>query len=76
MATFYHPITGVELNSIEVKRPNLTKDEAITAHVLRMNGHKIQTITAMLGTNQGRVMSALNGETYPNAASDAAKLTA
>ena len=73
MATFNHPITGIPLNSIKEKRKSLDYDEAVTAHILRMEGRKIQTITAMLGTNQGRVVAVLNGEVHPKAANDAVK---
>jgi len=60
MATFRHPVTGVILNCIDVTRPRkLSEDEADTARMLRSEGYKVQDITAMLGTNQGRVQQAL-----------------
>lgn len=60
MATFRHPETGVLLNEIDVVRPRkLSESEAETARLLRRQGHKLQDISAMLGTNQGRVQSAL-----------------
>lgn len=60
MATFKHPVTGVLLNRIDIMRPrNLSDDEAETARLLRKQGHKVQDITAMLGTNQGRVHQVL-----------------
>lgn len=71
MATLKHPLTGVELNEVEIKRPNLEFDEAVTAHVLRLQGRKIQTISAMLGTNQARVADVLKLKVHPKAANAA-----
>lgn len=60
MATFKHPKTGVIINRLGVTRPRkLDEDEAVTARLLREEGHKVQDIAAMLGTNQGRVQQAL-----------------
>lgn len=59
MATFFHPETGVELNMVPVRRPHLDDAEAHTARLLRMAGHKVQDIAAMLGTNQGRIHDAI-----------------
>lgn len=60
MATFRHPENGVLLNVISVKRPRkLSELEAETVRLLRRDGHKLQDIAAMLGTNQGRVADIL-----------------
>lgn len=60
MATFRHPDTGVILNRISVRRPRKLSDaEAETARALRRAGHKVQDISAMLGTNAGRVQDVL-----------------
>lgn len=60
MAMIRHPITGVEINEISVTRPrNLDDAEAETARILRAEGHKVQDIAAMLGTNAGRVHEVL-----------------
>jgi hypothetical protein len=60
MAMIRHPITGVEINEISVTRPRKLDDaEAETARLLRADGHKVQDIAAMLGTNQGRVQDVL-----------------
>ncbi|RWR28819.1 hypothetical protein D2T31_11950 [Sinirhodobacter populi] len=60
MATFRHPVTGVEINALGVFRPRKLDDsEAETARLLRQEGHKVQDIAAMLGTNQGRVQTAI-----------------
>ncbi|PTX37183.1 hypothetical protein IQ03_05285 [Gemmobacter caeni] len=73
MAMIRHPITGVEINEISITRPrNLTEDEARTARILRAEGHKVQDIAAMLGTNQGRVHAALGSA--PAAGDDQASL--
>ena len=55
MSTFRHPVTGVLLNRIDIKRKALSEAEAETAKLLRQEGHKLQDIAAMLGTNPGRV---------------------
>ncbi|MEI4470944.1 hypothetical protein [Frigidibacter sp. MR17.24] len=54
-----HPVTGVLLNLREISRKSLSEREALTAKLLRADGHKIQDIAGMLGTNQGRVAEAL-----------------
>lgn len=59
MAVFRHPETGVLLNVIELHRARLSEAEAETAKRLRADGHKVQDIAAMLGTNQGRIQDAL-----------------
>lgn len=59
MPTYRHPETGVEINIVTVHRVRLDDDEAHTARLLRKEGHKVQDIAAMLGTNQGRVQAAL-----------------
>lgn len=60
MATTEHPETGVKLNVIDVHRKCLDEAEAETARLLRKQGHKVQDIAAMLGTNQGRIMDAIS----------------
>ncbi len=59
MATFRYPVTGVILNQIPVRRSHLDEAEVETVRLLRRDGHKMQDIAAMLGTNQGRVADAL-----------------
>lgn len=59
MPTCRHPVTGVELNSLAIHRKRLDDDEVLTARLLRDEGHKVQDIAAMLGTNQGRVHGAI-----------------
>lgn len=62
MATIRHPKTGVILNELSILRPrNLSEAEAETARLLREEGHKVQDISSMLGTNQGRVQTAIGG---------------
>lgn len=62
MSTFRHPVTGVVLNIIDVKRKSLNEEEAETARLLRKEGHKVQDIAAMLGTNQGRLHPEIGGD--------------
>lgn len=59
MATFNHPVTGVSLNVITIKRTHLNDSEAETTRLLHQEGHPQHIIAAMLGTNQGRVNEAL-----------------
>lgn len=59
MAAFRHPETGIPLNRLDVVRQSLDATEQETARLLRRDGYKVQDIAAMLGTNQGRVQSAL-----------------
>lgn len=59
MAMHKHPVTGVPLNVLDKQRKFLDEAEQETAHLLRLAGHKIQDIAAMLGTNMARVAEAL-----------------
>lgn len=60
MAMIRHPVTGVEINVLSVKRPRLLNEaEAETAKLLRADGHKVQDIAAMLGTNPGRIQAVI-----------------
>lgn len=59
MATLRHPVTGVFLNRLDLHRKSLDELEQVTARLLRRDGHKLQDIAAMLGTNQGRIAEAL-----------------
>lgn len=74
MATFRHPITGVELNPIAIERKALSFDEAVTAHLLRSRGTKYNHVAQLLGTNTHRVGEVLRGEVHPKAAEVAAEL--
>lgn len=74
MAISKHPLTGVELNDITVKRKSLDEAEAVTAHLMRMNGESFTDIVQMLGTNANRVGEVFNGKVWPKAAEKAAKL--
>lgn len=59
MPTKRHPVTGVVLNELAVRRKSLAPSEAVTAALLRREGHKLHDIAAMLGTNAARVVEAL-----------------
>lgn len=74
MATFRHPITGVELNPIAIERKALSFDEAVTAHLLRNRGTKYNHVAQLLGTNTHRVGEVLRGEVHPKAAEVATEL--
>ena len=67
MATFPHPVTGVELNPVEIERPALDFDEAVTVWILRLQGVKYHHVAQMLGTNTHRVGEVLRGERHPDA---------
>jgi hypothetical protein len=74
MATQKHPLTGVELNPIPIERPALTFDEAVTAHVLRLQGDKFTLIAQRLGTNPFRVGEVMRGDKHPGSADAALKI--
>lgn len=62
MAHFVHPETGVKLNAITVKRPRLSKNDAVTVFLLKMEGVSYTDIVQHLGTNAHRVGEVLRGE--------------
>lgn len=66
-----HPITGVPLNPILVKRKSLDFEEAVTAHILRTQGKTFTDIVQHLGTNANRVGEVFRGDTHPDAAQEA-----
>lgn len=50
MATIRHPVTGVELNSIDIRRSApLTEAEHRTARLLIAEGHQRWAVAGMLG---------------------------
>lgn len=67
MAQFVHPLTGVKLNAITVKRPRLSKSDAVTVFILKMEGVSYTDIVQHLGTNAYRVGEVLRGEVWPEA---------
>lgn len=74
MATYRHPITGVELNTIAVKRKALDFEDAVTAHIMRARGVNFAEIAHQLGTNPARVGEVLRGDMHPRAATEALRL--
>ena len=64
MATYTHPVTGVEINPIIVERKSLTFDDAVTAHIMRMQGVKYNIIAHHLGTNTHRLGEVFRGEKH------------
>ena len=75
MPTATHPVTGVQLNRIEIERPALGFDDAVTAHLMRFAGEKVQLIAQFLGTNIARVYEVFNGEVHPGAYNRACELS-
>lgn len=69
-----HPITGIVLNVIVKKRRALTFAEAVTAHIMRMQGVTFTDIVHKLGTNANRVGEVFKGEEHPNAKTEAYRL--
>lgn len=74
MAIEVHPVTGVELNVISVKRKRLTFDEAVTAHLLHKQRVPFTEIVQQLGTNANRVGEVFRGDVHPDAAKKALEL--
>lgn len=67
MAQSTHPITGVPLNDITYKRKRLSQNDAVTAHIMRMQGEPFTDIVQKLGTNANRVGEVLRGDAWPEA---------
>lgn len=76
MAAFKHPITGVKLNPIDVERPSLEFEEAVTAWILRMQGTKYQVVAQKLGTNTHRLGEVFRGEKHIGSRAEALRLIA
>lgn len=74
MATYKHPITGVELNIIDIDRASLDEVEAVTVHILNFEGHDQDAIASRFGTNQARISDVLKGRTHTGAAERAAQM--
>lgn len=74
MAYTEHPLTGEPLNVISVKNKSLTRRQAVTAHVLRLQGDTFTDIVQKLGTNANRVGEVFNGTRHSGAAFDAIKI--
>ena len=74
MAITKHPITGVELNDIKIKRKTLNIDEAVTAHIMRQQGVTFTDVVQKLGTNANRVGEVFRGKVHPDAAMKALDL--
>ena len=74
MATTKHPITGIDLNEITIKRKTLNIDEAVTAHIMRKQGATFTDVVQKLGTNANRVGEVFRGDVHPDAAMKALDL--
>lgn len=63
MATYRHPVTGVELNEITIRRTKPSAGaERKTVLLLAAAGETEHIIAAMFGTNQGRIADILGEE--------------
>lgn len=71
-----HPLTGVTLNKVSVRRKALEYREAVTAIILRQQGIDYQVIAQMLGTNTARLGEVFRREKHPDAWRDAVRLMA
>lgn len=76
MATFTHPITGIEINPVFIERKALSFDEAVTAHVMRMQGVKYNIIAQQLGTNTHRLGEVFREEKHAGSKNAASALVA
>lgn len=74
MSYVIHPLTGVKINELPIRRASLSLPAAITACVLRLQGWKWHDIAAALGTNTHRLGEVFRGEKYPDAEYQARKL--
>jgi len=74
MAILIHPITGVLLNDIPLKRKSLDVQEAVTAHIMSHQGISYTDIVHHLGTNAFRVGEVFRGKEHPDAAMKALRL--
>lgn len=63
MATFLHPVTGVKLNVIEIRKSKPRgKAERETVMLLLKAGETEHIVAAMFGTNQGRINDIIKEE--------------
>lgn len=62
MPTFKHPKTGVEINTVTIRRQSLSPAEQTTARELRAEGAGYHIIAAHFGINQGRIAELLGPE--------------
>ncbi|MGI3170003.1 hypothetical protein ACRARG_12660 [Pseudooceanicola sp. C21-150M6] len=71
MATTKHPLTGVILNDLGIRRKTLSYMDAVTAHILRLQGVTFTEIVHMLGTNARRIGEVFRGDLHPEAEAEA-----
>jgi hypothetical protein len=74
MATVTHPVTGIPLNDIAIKRTSLDEIEAVTACIMHKQGHTFTDIAQSLGTNANRVGEVFSGKVWPDAERKARKM--
>lgn len=64
MALEKHPLTGVAINPVIIERKALSFDDAVTAHVMRLQVVKYNIIAHHLGTNTHRLGEVFRGEKH------------
>lgn len=75
MAISMHPVTGVPLNDITIRRKAINEEEAVTIHLMKRQGVSYTDIVQHFGTNAHRVGEVLRGEVWPEAAEKAHALS-
>lgn len=71
MAIERHPLTGVFLNVISVRRKALDRDDALTAVLLRQQGDAYHVVAQKLGTNTHRLGKVFRGEAHQGVIAEA-----
>ncbi|MGC0224941.1 hypothetical protein [Pseudooceanicola nitratireducens] len=74
MAITEHPLTGVTLNEIDIRRKTLSSEEAVTAFLLRLQGDTYTDVVHKLGTNANRIGEVFRGSVHPEARDKAVNL--
>lgn len=69
-----NPVTHVRLNPIKINRKSLDFMDAVTAHVLYLQGKTVSKIAQYLGTTVSRVSAVLREKVHPDAKSKAIEL--
>ncbi|WP_370312501.1 hypothetical protein [Sagittula sp.] len=75
MAISMHPVTGVPLNDITIRRKTINEEEAVTVHVMKLQGVSYTVIVHHFGVDARRIGEVLRGEVWPEAAEKALALS-
>ncbi|MAY85565.1 MAG: hypothetical protein CML02_02395 [Pseudooceanicola sp.] len=62
------------MNNITVRRKTLAFEDAVTVHVMRLQGVSYTDIVQSMGTNANRIGEVLRGEVHPDTAMKALRL--